>query len=265
MNTIPFISAVQNREQLKIALKYSEYVVIPPELADLLVTADKQQAADKPKTADKQKATDKQKAADQPKTANKQTNPDTPYEKLIIAAPRVFADIQKLKKLRERGFDKLLCHTVDAIEIAAELDYKAFGGYGLNITNSRTAKVFGIPFIASIEAKSFDTKYMTGGEHPCAVYAYGRFPVMTTVQKFNSNCLTDRTNRRFKLKKSRNYTEILNANRLSLSGKQIIADYLFLDFYDETPDQITEIFKAFTAGVNIPAQDRENITRGLYI
>jgi hypothetical protein len=219
MNTIPVISAVQNREQLKKALEHSLYVVIPPELTE------------------------------------------KPDEKIIIACPRIFADIKILKKLRERGFDKLLCHTVDAIEIAAELGYKAYGGYGLNITNSVAAEVFDIPFIASIEAKSFDTKYMKN----CAVYAYGRFPVITTVQKLSSETLTDRTNRHFKLKKSKHYTEILNANRLSLSGKKIIADYLFLDFYDESPDEMEKIYKAFSLNMNIPAADRENITRGLYI
>jgi hypothetical protein len=72
--------------------------------------------------------------------------------------------------------------------------------------------------------------------------------------------VTDRTGRRFPVSGE----EILNSVRLSLSDKEVNADRLLLDFFDETPAQMEEIFKAFKRKVNIPTANRENITRGLY-
>jgi hypothetical protein len=72
--------------------------------------------------------------------------------------------------------------------------------------------------------------------------------------------LIDRSNRRLPIEND----EIINSVKLSLAGKDVNADRLLLDFYDETPKQMEEIVKAFRAKVNIPTDNRENITRGLY-
>jgi hypothetical protein len=134
-------------------------------------------------------------------------------------------------------------------------------GYGLNIINNEAARFledFGVTDITvGIEATKKDILRIKCDT--LTIYAYGRFPLMLIRQKMRG-VLTDRTGRNFPIEDD----EILNAVRLSLAGKEINADRLLLEFYDETPKQMEEILKAFKSGVNIPTANRENITRGLY-
>ncbi|MDR0944021.1 MAG: hypothetical protein LBM41_05760 [Ruminococcus sp.] len=129
-------------------------------------------------------------------------------------------------------------------------DAEIHAGFGLNIINNEAASFlsdFGVNDItAGIEATKKDILRMK-----CdilTVYAYGRFPLMLIRQKMKGN-LIDRTGRRFPIADD----EILNSVKLSLAGKEVNADRLLFDFYDETPRQM-----------NIALDNRENITRGLY-
>jgi hypothetical protein len=135
-------------------------------------------------------------------------------------------------------------------------DCNIHAGYGLNIINNEAASFLsdlGINDITvGIEATKKDILRMK-----CdilTIYAYGRFPLMLIRQKLKGT-LTDRTGRRFPIADD----EILNSVKLSLSGKDINADRLLLDFYDETPKQMEDILKKFRDNINM-----ENITRGLY-
>jgi hypothetical protein len=135
-------------------------------------------------------------------------------------------------------------------------DCNIHAGFGLNIINNQAASFLsdlGINDItAGIEATKKDIFRMK-----CdilTVYAYGRFPLMLIRQKMKGN-LIDRTGRRFPISDD----EILNSVKLSLAGKEVNADRLLLDFYDETPKQMEDILKKFRDNINM-----DNITRGLY-
>ena len=66
-----------------------------------------------------------------------------------------------------------------------------------------------------------------------------------------------------KCSKNHGYVEILNSEVLYLADKlnDFNADFLRLDFYDETPERVRDIVLMYE---NRSASDMDKITRGLY-
>jgi putative protease len=249
-HTTGFVSMINDKNQLETALKYSDFVITPPSITESIGE----------------------------------------NAKIIICPPRFFPDakseadtIGRLRALRERGFTRLYAQNVSHIKIGRDLGFIIHGGFGLNIENEaavRALKDYGINDITPcIESHINDILYMSA--HTLTPYAYGRFPLMLVrncpLEAYRGNCrgcsaeirfLTDRTGRRFPIKCSRQYgyAEILNADRMSVAGRyeSFPADRLLLDFFDETAEKIAEVFEAFKNNTHIPADKRENITRGLY-
>ncbi|MDR0974542.1 MAG: hypothetical protein LBL80_02490 [Ruminococcus sp.] len=137
------------------------------------------------------------------------------------------------------------------------------GGFGLNVINNEASSLlagFGVNDITvGIEANVKDILRIKSDI--LTIYAYGRFPLMLIKQRLKGS-LTDRTGRHFPIKGD----EILNSVKLSLSGRleKVNADRLLLDFNDESPQEMENIYRSFRKNVNISADNRENITRGLY-
>jgi putative protease len=247
-----FVAMISDQSQLETALKYSEFVITSLDITESI---------------------------DDIET----------YAKIIVTPPRFFPDvasetdaIQRLRELRNRGVKRLYAQNVAHIKIGYDLGFIIHGGYGLNIENEAAVsalKDYHVNDITPcIESHINDLLYMSA--ETLTPYAYGRFPLMLT-----RNCpleavrgckgcdsgnrfLTDRTGRRFPVRCHRRYgyVEILNADRMSVAGRyeNFPADRLLLDFFAETPNEMTEVFEAFRNNTHIPADKWENITRGLY-
>lgn len=195
--------------------------------------------------------------------------------KLIIAPPRFITDEDglrnRLEQLKEMGINRLYCHTPDCIAIGKELGLKLHGSFTLNVFNSFSAEYLrGLGLedcIFSVEA-TLPQIAAVRTELPLGAVVYGRLPLMLT-----RNCpirnevgcgkctkkLIDRTGREFPVVCSKDYAEILNADRLCMTDrldeiKNISFGMVCLS--DETEDEV----RAALSG----RKPQGNITRGLY-
>ena len=160
-----------------------------------------------------------------------------------------------------------------------ELGMVLHAAFGFNLTNScalNIAKELGAAdAIVSFELKAAQISRLKK-PLPIGVYAYGRLPLMLTVNCPISaaagckNCIhhiTDRTGRDFPVRcsKREGYVEILNSEVLYMAdklGDLRSADILMLDFTDETPAQVRHIIEEYENGGLNGRPDK--ITRGLY-
>ncbi|SFD01525.1 U32 family peptidase [Ruminococcus albus] len=206
-----------------------------------------------------------------------------PVEKLAVMMPRFTFDEEKqLNRLAEAkrvGITHLYGTNLAHTEIAKEFGMMLHAGFGFNLTNScalNVAKELGAAdAIVSFELKASQIAKL---KKPMliGVYAYGRLPLMMTVNCPISaavgckNCthhITDRTGRDFPVKcsKREGYVEILNSELLYMAdklGDLRCADILMLDFTDETPAQVRHIIEEYENGGLNGRPDK--ITRGLY-
>lgn len=203
----------------------------------------------------------------------------TPSEKIYLSLPRFVTDETALKNelsiARKEGFMHIYCSNLSHIYSAKKEGFILHGGYGLNIMNSLAAKELASLGLRDAEA-SFEMK-LTQLSHlsspiPIGIVAYGKLPLMLTRNcpiKAQVGCkgckktLTDRTNRIFPVKCSRDYAEILNSDVLYLADRLDElegASFLTLMMYDETKEQVSSLINAYRLGKNPP----ESFTRGLY-
>lgn len=201
-------------------------------------------------------------------------------DKIIAALPRFIDDEEKLKKqledVKSKGFTRVLCTNLAHAKIGRDMGFKLHGGFGLNITNpyaAETAARLGFEDItASFEAKLGQIAKICGNI-PVGVIAYGRLPVMLTrncpVKQAVGGCkkctgqLTDRTGRVFPVKCDGAASEIFNSDLLMMTDRldEICADFIELDFTDETADEVKRVISCCKGGRK--ALD-SGFTRGLY-
>lgn len=203
-------------------------------------------------------------------------------DKLCAVMPRFTFDEEKdfarLKALADRGLRHMECTNYAHISMGRELGLVMHGGFGLNVTNTAALKMLrelGLTdCVASFELKAAEISAL-GAELPFGVTGYGRLPMMLTAncpiraQRGCKGCtgeLYDRTGRRMPVKcsKEQGYVEILNSDVLSISDRQDEfggAGFIKLDLYDESPERVRDILKAFTQGVKLSG---EGLTKGLY-
>ena len=206
-----------------------------------------------------------------------------PAEKLGICMPRFTfdeeKDIQKLKNISQLGIKNILCTNFAHIMIARSLGLTAHAGHGLNTANTASLEILeelGVrTAVLSPEMKTGQINSL-GADMPRGVIAYGRLPLMLTVncpilgQVGCKNCtgrVYDRTARAFPIKcsKAQGYTELMNSDLLSISDKQDNfsgVDFFQLELFDENPSRTAELVSMFRKGRQLT--DCGTVTRGLY-
>ncbi len=202
-------------------------------------------------------------------------------DKMCAALPRFdFFEGQtkeRIERLKGLGLKHVLATNL------AHFDWREglaiHGGFGLNVTNSRAAKM-----LQTLGASDLTVSpELTHGQIerlqtplPLGCIAYGKLPLMLTANCPNrafsgcKNCtkhITDRTGRRFEIacRKEHGYVEILNSDTLWLADKLVdfeTLDHLDLLFFEETFARIKQVIKAYIAGEAFTLD--KNITRGLY-
>lgn len=201
-------------------------------------------------------------------------------ENIIAALPRFTVDEEKLisrmKEIKALGFERILCTNLAHAKIGCELGFNLHGGFGLNIANPyavRTAAMLGLEDVtASFEGKLGQIGKLCG-DIPVGVIVYGRIPVMLTrscpIKQAVGDCkkctgfLTDRTGRKFPVKCDGISSEIFNSDLLMMTDRldEICADFIELDFTDETAAEVRRIISCCRDGIK--ALD-SGYTRGLY-
>ena len=206
-----------------------------------------------------------------------------PTEKLAVSMPRFTFDEEKVTRrtaaAKAAGISHIIATNLAHAETARELGMVMHAGFGFNLTNSCALgvvkKLGAADAVVSFELKASQISKLRK-PLPIGVYAYGRLPLMLTVNCPVSasvgykNCtkkVTDRTGREFPVKcsKREGYVELLNSEVLYLADMQdsfAAADFLMLDFTDEKPAQVRHIIEEYRNGGLNGRPDK--ITRGLY-
>lgn len=213
--------------------------------------------------------------------AEKALNSGLIADKISVKMPRFTfdedRDFDRLKSLNKLGIKNLTCTNIAHIHMGKELGMTVHTDFGLNVTNSLSLKMLremGVTdSVCSFELKVVQINRL-GGYLPVGTVAYGRLPLMLTVNcpvKKSVGCakctgkLFDRTGRELPVKCSKNqgYVEILNSEVMYLADKlqDFSVDFIRLDFYEESARAVREIISAYQNG------DKPNLnklTRGLY-
>ena len=202
-------------------------------------------------------------------------------DKMCAALPRFDLGEEQTKEriqmLRHRGLKHVLATNLAHFGLCEGM--AIHGGFGLNVTNSRAAKMLQTLGARDITA----SPELTHGQMarlqtplPLGCIACGKMPLMLTancpVKAFAGckNCMrriTDRTGRKFEIacRKEHGYVEILNSDTLWLADKLSdfdTLDHLDLLFFEEPPARIKQVIKAYIAGETFTFDG--NMTRGLY-
>ncbi len=201
-------------------------------------------------------------------------------ENVIIELPRFVDDEGKLAKqleaVKESSFTHILCTNLAHIKLGKALGFTLHGGFGLNIVSPysvETVKQLGLADVtASFEMKASQLPKICGNL-PVGVIGYGYLPVMLTrncpVKQAVGGCknctgkLTDRTGREFRVKCDGISSEILNSDLLMMSDRmdEICADFVELDFTDETAAEVKHVISCYREGRKL---SDSGFTRGLY-
>lgn len=203
-----------------------------------------------------------------------------PLDKIILSLPRFSFDEEALEKrllkARGMGLRQVECTNAAHIRLAKSLGLSAYGGFGLNITNSVAAHMYASDGLKALTL-SFELKasQASGIASPVPVGAviYGRLPLMLAVNcpiKAELGChgctrsVTDRTGAKFPVlcRKADGYVEILNSKVLRLSDKlsDFSLDYCILSFTLETPAEVKSTLDDYLCG----RAPQGEYTRGLY-
>lgn len=197
-------------------------------------------------------------------------------DRVIISPERFISNedalISELYRLRERGFSRLFCHTLDTVAIGKKLGFTLHGSFTLNAFNSYSLdylKKTGLSdCVFSVEAKLSQYAEIRTDMEVGAVVA-GRVPVMLTKicpVKDQGACtgrdceITDTTGRKFPLICDSGAVEIFNCDYLYMLDRLDLIkniDFGLVILTDETPEQVEKIFHG-------EKPDGVRTTRGLY-
>ena len=178
----------------------------------------------------------------------------------------------RLIHIRSLGINEVLASNLGAVELAKELDMDIHGGFGLNITNTKSVEWAEKNGLLDIEL-SFELKLeqiaMIGGRIPIGIITGGRLPLMLTRNcpadnsKSGEMVLRDRKGIEFPMHRYGACTEILNSVPLIMSDRKRELsgiDFEVLRFSVENLVEIGENLRVFNSGKS----GNTAFTRGLY-
>ncbi len=212
---------------------------------------------------------------------------DIDRERVVIIPPMILTgcenDVKKrLAVLKEIGFRKAMAQTLAHAQLLSEMGFEIFGGYRMNILNSRSAQLckdFGFSDITvSIEGKH-DILAAINSPVPKGLLAYGKIPLMLmrrcpiangnpcgkkTIFGEGESCggtISDRRGNRLEVLCGGNSVEVLNPDVLIMSDKREVMqsfDFCILKFTTET--ELAPIYNMYMKN----GKPKDKLTRGLY-
>lgn len=213
---------------------------------------------------------------------------NTPDKRRIaLIPPLILSDCeeeceQRLKELRDMGFNKGLAHTLAHAELLSKCEYNLLGGYRMNILNSLAARACSDLGFWDITL-SFEGTAARLSEinfpRPVGIVAYGRLPLMLMRRCPIANgkpcgrkdplfggegcgeCVKDRQGNEIPVLCGGNCVELLNPDVLILSDKPEVLekfDFAVLKFTDE--DDLSAVLDMYKRGI----KPEGRLTRGLY-
>lgn len=186
--------------------------------------------------------------------------------------------ISRLKELKEKGINHLLCNNLGAVYFGKTLGFKVHGGEFLNLTNTFSliwAEDYGLEDVTLSIELTVEQINSLGGKINRGVVTYGYIPLMLTrncpVKSGNEDCRTckkrgkmqDRKNYQFSLYCDGNCTEVLNSVPLLIperNKKEFFTFFTTDRFYVENYVEKVENYK----GNHSKTLEKVNFTRGLY-
>lgn len=186
--------------------------------------------------------------------------------------------ISRLKELKEKGINHLLCNNLGAVYFGKALGFKVHGGEFLNLTNTFSliwAEDYGLEDVTLSIELTVEQINALGGNIRRGVVAYGYIPLMLTrncpVKSGNEDCRTckkrgkmqDRKNYQFSLYCDGICTEVLNSVPLLIperNKKEFFTFFTTDRFYVENYVEKVENYK----GNHSKTLEKVNFTRGLY-
>ncbi len=204
-------------------------------------------------------------------------------DKLIAELPRAMFGLEgllleQLRQLYALGVDKLSALNLAAVEMGRQLQFKLYGGFGLNVANSEALAALAQAGLCDTEL-SFELDLARAkalsGALKSGIIAYGRLPLMLTrccPLKHHTSCaacgkrggyMFDRLGNRFWITCSGSGSEVFNCHTLSLADRLEELhglDFLTLMFTTEDSAEAAAVISDYRSG-GIPP---EEFTRGLY-
>ena len=186
--------------------------------------------------------------------------------------------IRRLKEIQRLGINEVLASNIGSVYLARQLDMDIHGGFGLNITNTRSLmqlRELGVMDAELSFELTLDQISAIGEAIPTGIITYGRLPLMLmrncpgsadgtgfdfTKEKHS---LIDRKNIEFPLQTTGECTELLNSLPLTLSDrrKEITGvDFEVMRFSLETENEKKEALRLY----NKALAPEGKYTRGLY-
>lgn len=207
--------------------------------------------------------------------------------RIAVIPPLVLSDCeedveQRLKELRDMGFNKGMAQTLAHAELLKRCEYNILGGYRMNILNSMSAKVcsdFGFWDITlSFEGKASELAEINS-PRPMGIVAYGKLPLMLTRRCPVANgkpcgrknaisggegcgkCIKDRQGNDIEVLCGGNSVELLNPDTLILSDKpDVLQKFNFALLRFTVEKDVGAILNMYKNG----AKPDGKLTRGLY-
>ena len=199
----------------------------------------------------------------------------------ITALPRFIKDekavFDRLFDLKSEGVSYALCDNLSAMALARKSGFNIITSIGFNCASRQTAETIrrlGAEKITLSAETYMPTAKSIASTMPSGIFAYGRLPVMLTVNcpvKNSKTCkeckgksaLTDRKGISFPVTCNRWYSEVLNSTPLYLADKKDDLrgfEFLILKFTDETGETAQRIINEYLYG----GTPNGTFTRGLY-
>jgi putative protease len=198
--------------------------------------------------------------------------------KLIVQPPRYIVNerdtMELLSKVYGMGVSHLMCNNLAYIRIGSSIGYTLHGDFGLNIANSLaldSLKTLGcVDGIVSFELKLQQVNALKKSI-PIGLEVYGKLPLMLVRNcpiknevgcKLCKHYISDRTNRKFPVYCANGYSEVFNAETISIADKLSEVgnvDYYVLSFVDETPLEVSTVLEGFAH------RKKMGTTNGLYL